>query len=200
MGVVAHVHHLHFAYLVDHLSVVTVVEDGRHDEDAVHHLVEVVAASHELYQSFGVVEYAPRPVPAIAFGEGVPPLKGVEGRLKLSVLQSSTHQAGLWVKDVAVVHRPFPVGTQLAETFAQRFAKLIDAPVVVGILQGACHALVDLHVVGHIAETVVVFETHSSRAADRGMVGVGAMDDSLPKRLRIVATQSFEVGVGHNRN
>ena len=35
MGVVAHVHHLHLAYLVDHLSVVTVVEDGRHDEDAV---------------------------------------------------------------------------------------------------------------------------------------------------------------------
>lgn len=45
MGIVTHVHNLHFAYLMDHTSVVTVIEQGRNIEDRIEHLDEGLLAS-----------------------------------------------------------------------------------------------------------------------------------------------------------
>src|SRR3712207_9062086 len=59
MRVVTHVHDLHFSYLMNHTAVVAVVENGRHDEYGVHHLIEGFIAPHEVDEPLRVVEYAP---------------------------------------------------------------------------------------------------------------------------------------------
>ena len=63
MCIVPHVHDLHFTYFVDYLSVVTVVEYGWDYKHRVHHPIERLPASHKVYESIGVVEHTPCPMP-----------------------------------------------------------------------------------------------------------------------------------------
>src|SRR3712207_8120927 len=56
-------------------AVVAVVENGRHDEYGVHHLIEGFISPHEADEPLRVVEYAPSPVPCVALSERVAPLE-----------------------------------------------------------------------------------------------------------------------------
>ena len=199
VGVVAHIHHLHLAYLVDDKAVVAVVEDGRYGEHRVHHLVERGVATHQVDKSLRVVEYAPGVVPAVAFGEGVTPLERVEGCLELAVLQLAAHQTGLGVEYLAVVHGAQLEWAQLLVLLAQCLAHLVDTPVVVGILQGTGHILLDVYIVGHIAQLVVVFVSETAGRAYLGVNCLGTVYHSLPQRLGVGSAHSFDDGVGHYR-
>ena len=57
MSIVTHVHNLHFAYLMDDTSIVTVIEQRRNIEDRIEHLNEGLLASHEVDQALWVVEH-----------------------------------------------------------------------------------------------------------------------------------------------
>ena len=97
-------------------------------------------------------------MPGIALGEGIAPFERAERSLELAVLVASTHQIGTFVKNVAVVEGMFAEGCKLFLRFAESLAKLVDAPVVVGIFESSGYILVYLYVVGHIAELVVILE------------------------------------------
>src|SRR3712207_6950026 len=88
MRVVTHVHDLHFSYLMNHTAVVAVVENGRHDEYGVHHLIEGFIAPHEVDEPLRVVQYAPSPMPCVALSERVAPLERAVDR-KSTRLNSS---------------------------------------------------------------------------------------------------------------
>ena len=57
VSIVAHVHDLHLANLVDYGSVIAVVEEWRHVEYGVEHVVEHFLATHKVDKSLRVVEY-----------------------------------------------------------------------------------------------------------------------------------------------
>ena len=59
VGIVTHVHNLHFADFMDYTAIVAVVEQWRHVHDRVHHLVECLAAAHEVDKPLRVVEHRP---------------------------------------------------------------------------------------------------------------------------------------------
>ena len=199
VGIVAHVHDLHLADLVDGEAVVTVVEDGGQAEYRVHHLVELSLAAHQVDQSLWVVEHAPGVVPTVALREGIAPFQGVERLCELPVLQSASHQFRLRVEQVLVVHRPLGVDADLLLRLAEGLAQLVDAPVVVGIFERTGGVLVDLHVVGHVAQSVVVFVAQSARGTHFGVNGLRTVHHGLPQRLHVVASQSLQPGVGHDR-
>ena len=89
-------------------------------------------------------------------------------------------------------------GLQLLRALAEGLAKLIDAPVVVGIFEGAGDVLVDLHVVGHVAEAVVIFKSESSRRRYLRMYSIGAMHYGFPELLCVVSAEAFHICIGHD--
>ena len=188
--IVAHVHHLHLSDFMDGESIIAIIEDWRQEEYRVEHLVESVFTTHEAHQALRVVEYRPGVVPSIALGEGITPLQRIERSLELSILQTTTHQTTLLVEYFLIVLSTLSKRLQLFLRFAQGFTKLIDTPVVVSILQGASHALIDLHIVRHIAQLVVILITMTTCRVDLRMNGVGTMYHCLPQGLDIIATQA----------
>ena len=197
--IVAHVHHLHLSDLMDGETIIAIVEDRRKLEYGVEHLVESVFTTHEAHQALRVVEYRPGVVPSIALGEGITPLQWIEGSLELSIQQSAAHQTALLVEHFLIVLSTLGKRLQLLLRFAQGFTKLIDTPVVVSILQGASHALIDLHIIRHIAQLVVILITITTCRVDFRMNSVGTMHHCLPKGLDIIATQAREISIGHHR-
>src|SRR3712207_7960988 len=81
-------------------AVVAVVENGRHDEYGVHHLIEGFIAPHEVDEPLRVVEYAPSPMPCVALSERVAPLERAVRALEAAVFISSSHQI-----DAPIEHR-----------------------------------------------------------------------------------------------
>ena len=197
--IVAHVHHLHLSDFMDGESIIAIIEDRRKLEYGVEHLVESVFTTHEAHQALRVVEYRPGVVPSIALGEGITPLQRIERSLELSILQTTTHQTTLLVEYFLIVLSTLSKRLQLFLRFAQGFTKLIDTPVIVSILQGASHALIDLHIVRHIAQLVVILITMTTCRVDLRMNGVGTMYHCLPQGLDIIATQAREISIGYHR-
>ena len=101
-------------------------------------------------------------MPAVTLGEGVAPLQRRERCLELAVLVATAHELGLGVKHVLIVVGACEERFELFLALAQGFTKLVDAPVVVGILECAGHVLVNLDIVRHIAELVVIFVTETT--------------------------------------
>ena len=203
MGIVAHIHDLHLANLVNDAAIVALVEQRWHVEDGVEHLDKHIASTHQPNQSFGVVEHRPIVVPCVALGESIAPLKRAEWRLERTVVIAAAHEFCLIVEHMAVVERMFAEGLQLVLALTQFLSQLIDTPIVVGILQGACHALVDAHIVGHISQSVVVLEAQSAGRRHLWMHMIGTIDDSLPQCLYVVAGQAdgivFQISISHHR-
>ena len=106
VGVVAHIHHLHLADLMDHAAIVALVEQRRHIEDRVQHRHEFFTATHQVDKTLRVVEHAPGVVPAVAFGEGIAPFQRRERSLETAVGVAAAHQAAFLVEDILVVQSP----------------------------------------------------------------------------------------------
>ena len=184
---------------MDNGAVVAVVEQWRHVEHRVEHLVEHLLATHEVDESLRVVEHRPCVVPSVALGEGVAPLQRRERLLELAVLQTTAHEVGLLVEHVAVVERALAERLKLLLRLAQLLAELVYAPVVVSVLECASHVLVNLHVVRHVAQLVVVFVAETTSRRNRRVNSLCAMHNSLPELLGVVVLQSAEVSVSHDR-
>ena len=157
MSVIAHVHDLHLPYLVDDTPVVTLIEEGWHIEHRVEHLHEDICSTHETYQSHRVVEHRPCVVPCVSLSEGIPPFQRTERRLERPVGVAAAHQKGLFVEYFFIVECPVVERQPLTLVLAQLPAQHIDAPIIVGILQGARHTLIDADVIRHITQFVVLF-------------------------------------------
>ena len=199
MGIVSHVHNLHFAYLMNHAPIVTIVENRRNDKHGVHHLIESSVAPHQMNQPLRIVKHAPRPVPSIALGEGIAPFEGTKGALEAAVLVASTHQIDCFVKHVTIVLCPLSKRLQFLSRLSERLTELINAPVIVSILERSGHILIDIHIIGHVAQLIIVFVSLTSRAANGRMYGIGTMLHGLPQGFGVGRANPFQIGVGHDR-
>src|SRR5690606_41578275 len=83
--ILTHIGYLHFADLVDNASVIRFVKDRRKRENGVKFFYKFLFTAHQFGQAVDIVEYRPRVVPAVSFGEGIAPFEGVEGRLERAV-------------------------------------------------------------------------------------------------------------------
>ena len=146
------------------------------------------------------MEYRPRIVPRIALSERVTPLQRVKRTLERPVIIAPAHQIVLLVEHVGIVHGSFPIHLYFFSRTAQRFAKTVDTPIIVGILQRAGRTLVYTHVVGHISKLIIILIAHAPRRTYLGMHAVGAMRHCLPQHCRIfIGGQSFKIRIGHYR-
>src|SRR5882724_3524724 len=109
MCILAHTCDLHFPDLMDHTSIVAIVESRRHDKDRIQHLHKSLPATHQVHQSLYIMKYAPAVMPAIPFGEGVAPFKGIERGLEAAVLVLSPHELVFRIEEVTVVLAAFGI-------------------------------------------------------------------------------------------
>ena len=200
MCIITHIHHLHFTDFMNCISIVTVVEDRRQDKDRVEHLIESILATHQLDQSLRIVEYRPGIMPGITLCKGIAPLQRIERRHELAILQPSSHQLRFLIKYLLIIHRTLGKRLQLLSRLTQSLTQLIDTPVIVSIFQGTGYTLIDLHIVWHITQLVVILVSQTSGRVYLRMNSLSTMHHCLPKRLHIIATQTGKIGIGHYRS
>ena len=139
-------------------------------------------------------------MPTVSFGEGVTPLQGIERRLECTVFILAAHQLMNRVEKIPVVQRTFGKRSQFFLRLAQRKSQLVDAPIVIGILQRTGCILVDTHIIGHITQLVVIL---MPQASGRGNIGMHILRTALhgfPQCLDVVATQPLQPGIRHHRS
>ena len=200
VGVVAHTHHRHLHNLVDGEAVVGVVVERRHGENAVQFGGEGFRPAHQLHQTGNVVKDAPGVVEAVPFGEVASPFERVERPTEGAVCPAPVHQAKLRVKEMPIVLCRGLVRRQLGLRLPQRLPQLPDAPVGIGIFQGAGGAFRDAGVAGHVTQTVVQPPAGPSGGTHAGVLRMGPMGDGLPEHVHVLAADAFEVGIGHDRS
>ena len=203
MGILAHVDDLHLADLVDHLAVIAVVEDRRRHENRVEPVDELLVAAHQIDQPLHVLHHRPAVVHRIPFGEGVAPLVRVEGRGPAAVLVAAAHPSALRVEQLAIVLRLLRVPPGILG-LAERLRQSRQREVGGRIFERPGSIFVDAHVVRHIAEAVVVFDTLAADGAHdipalvpRPSFGRGrVLDHRLVQRLHVEAAHAVQIGVG----
>ena len=57
VGIVAHIHNLHLAYLMNHSTIIALIKYWWYAENRVEHRREIVFSAHKGHQSCRVVEY-----------------------------------------------------------------------------------------------------------------------------------------------
>ena len=196
VGILAHVHHLHLAHLVNHVAAIHAQIAG-YDKDRVHHVVEGRASTHQVDEPLRVVEDTEAPMPAVPFAEVIAPVGRPEVGVEVPPVVASHHESLLGIIDVAVVEAALLVDVGFAFGAAQPLAQRVDAPVVVGIFERAGHTL-SHQVTGYIAQAVVGLESHAARGRPFEL-GVGAVFHRLPQFVDVVAADSLDVGIGHDR-
>ena len=198
VGVLPHPGDDHFGNFVDREAVVRIVKRRGRGEDGIQLRYEARVAAHELDQTLGVVEYRPGVVPGGAFGEGVAPFIGPEGRLETAVPVAPAHEVGRRVEHVAVIARPLTEARYFLLWLPQGFGQFADTEIVVAVFQGTGCVLVDAHVVGDVAQFVVVFHPVAAHRAQGAFV-FGIFQDGLVEGFDIEAADAFQVGVGDDR-
>ena len=196
VGVVAHVHDGHFADFVDGEAVVAVVVERGHAEYGVEHGNEGFVAAHEADEPLGVVEDRPGVVPGVAFGEVAAPFEGREGGGKGAVRLFAAHEEGLRVEEATVVHCPAGKESDFVLRAAQCLREAVEAPIVVGVFEGAGCALVDANVAGDVAEGVVVFISQTPGGGDGGVDAVHGCHEPPPEGGGVGDANAFEPSIG----
>ena len=184
---------------MNRISIVTVVENRRQDKDRIEHLIESILTTHQLDQSLRIMEYRPGIMPSITLCKGITPLQRIERRHKLAILQSATHQVCFLIKHLLIIHRTLGKRLQLLSRLSQSLTQLIDAPVIVSIFQGTGYTLIDLHIVWHVTQLIVILISQTSGRVYLRMNSLGTMNHSLPKRLHIIAAQTGKISIGYHR-
>ena len=93
------------------------------------------------------------------------------------------------------------VKTSLAESFllflgaVQCLGKAIDAIIVVSILQGARHVLVNVHIARHISQCVVLGKALPANRTNRTNA-FRTLANSLVKQAYVEPANAFEVSIG----
>ena len=95
------------------------------------------------------------------------------------------------------------IKTSLAESFllllgaVQCLGQAIDAIIVVSILQGARHILVNVHIARHISQCVVLGKALPANRTNRANA-FRTIADGLVKQAYVVPANTFEVSIGDN--
>ena len=197
MCIVAHIHNLHFTDFMDNGSVIALIEYRRQNKYRVHHLVEAIFTTHQVDQTLRIVEYRPGVMPAITFRKGVSPFQRVERRLEGAVFILATHQFVLGVIQILIVHRSLCEDFNLFFRLLQSFAKLVDTPVIISILQCAGCILVNADIIRHVTQLIIIFIPQTSGRTHFRMHSIRSVFHGFPQRLNIVSFQSFQVSVGN---
>ena len=200
VGVVAHSHDGHFGDLVYRESVIRVIVFGRHEEDSVKSGVELLFSAHKADETLNVVENAPGVVERIPLSEVPSPFERTEGTAELPVLLPSVHQAVFAVIEIAVIEGGLPEGGKFLFALSEGFAESVNAPVIVGVLESAGRVLADAHITGYVPQGIVPFVSEPSGGTDLRMDRMRPMDDGLPEFFSVIAPDSADEGVGHNRS
>ena len=160
-------------------------------------VVEGRASTHQVDEPLRVVEDTEAPMPAVPFAEVIAPVGRPEVGVEATLVVAAHHELLLGIIDVAVVEAALLVDADFALGSAQLLAQCVDAPVVVGIFERAGHAL-SRQVAGHIAQAVIGLESHPARGRPFEL-GVGTVFHRLPQFVDVVAADSLDVGIGHDR-
>ena len=137
-------------------------------------------------------------MPTVSFAELAAPVLGNELVVEGSLLFATAHQLAIGVIDIGIVEGCLLIRSQFGFALSHGSSQRVDAPVVVGILQRARHILPDAHVARHIAQTVIVVVTHTTRCAAVQMV-VCTVGDSIPKFLLTLHADTLDIGIDHHR-
>src|SRR5258708_23949888 len=92
MRILPHARDLHFAYLVNDASIITIIEYRGHNEDRIQHLHKGLFASHQVDQTLYIMKNAPAIMPAIPFRKCITPFEWIERGLKAAVFIFPPHQ------------------------------------------------------------------------------------------------------------
>lgn len=139
VGILSHVYNLHLAHLVDEL--LTGIDISTKRRGLLEHSVEFVdkglVAAHQRDETADVMEHAPRPVPTVSFGERSPPGIWFEVIWEVAFRVATAHHTIFWMKHILVVLTTLLVDICLTGWTPQFLTHLVDAPVIIGIFQGA---------------------------------------------------------------
>src|SRR5687768_16934178 len=98
MGILAHIHDLHFANFMNNPTIITFVKYRWQRKYRIKHFSKHFRSTHQAGQPLYIVKNTPGVMPAVTFSKGVSPFEWIEGRLKTTVLIFATHQAGCTVE------------------------------------------------------------------------------------------------------
>ena len=157
MCIVSHIHNLHFTNLMDNLSIITIIKYGRNSKYGIQHSDEFFSSPHQIDQSLRIVKNRPCIMPAIPFCKSISPFQRRERSHEVAVLILSAHQLGLLIKQVFIVHCTFGIQIQFFFGTSQIFCNLVDTPIIIGIFQRTSSILVNLYIIRHIAQFIVIF-------------------------------------------
>ena len=150
MCIVTHIHHGHFTNLMNYKTIIAVIKYRRYREDRIKHRHKGLVPSHQVNQSLRVMEYRPGVVPAVSFSEGIPPFQRRERLHEFTVFLFASHQFGLRIKQILIVHSTFCKKLDFLFRALQFFSKFIDTPVIIRIFQCTGCVLVYLHTTRHV--------------------------------------------------
>ena len=180
---------------MDNLSVIAIVEHGRNGKYGIQHGDEFFSSTHQIDQSLRIVENRPCIMPTIPFRESISPFQRRERSHELAVFILSTHQLGFLIKQVFIVHRTFGIQVKFFFRTSQVFCDLVDAPVVIGIFQRTGGILVDLHIIRHIAQFVVIFMSEATGRRNRRMYILRSVDQTFVQSFEIIHLYTLDVSI-----
>ena len=195
MCIVSHIHNLHFTDLMDHLSVIAIIKYRRNGKYGIQHRDEFFTSTHQIDQSLRIVEYRPCIMPAISFRESISPFQRRERSHKLAVLILSTHQFGLFIKQVFIVHCTFGIQIQFLFRTSQVFCNLVDAPVIIGIFQRTGGILVNLYIIRHISQFIVIVMPKAASRRNCRMYVFCSVDQTSVQSFEIIHLYTLDVSI-----
>src|SRR5690606_27580267 len=143
MGILAHVHDLHFPHLMNHTSAFHSF-GTRYNENRIQHLNKSILSTHQVNQPLRIMKNAKAPMPGVTFCVFACPSAGVKGFDKLSGFGPSAHQGGLVVIQALVVSCALGITLQLGFLLFLRLTKPVYAPVGVCVFEGTGNILVEI--------------------------------------------------------
>src|SRR5580698_5233100 len=104
------------------------------------------------------MEHPPGIMPAIPLRKRIAPFERIEGRLPAPVLVFPPHQLMKGIIQVFLVHRPGSIDLKLIRRTPERLTKPVDTEIIVRILQRPGCILIELYIIRHITQLVVIFD------------------------------------------
>src|SRR5690606_17898204 len=124
----------------------------------------------EVNQPLGIMENRPAIMPAVALGKSVAPFEWIERGLERSIFIFAPHQPGRRVKQVPIVVCPCGESLAFRALTTPLLGPAIDGKIVMPILQRARGIFIDAHIIGIIAQFVVIGHTAPSYGATRPLM------------------------------
>ena len=139
-------------------------------------------------------------MPAVAFSKRVTPFQRRERRHELAILVLAAHQQRFLVEQISVVHGAFGKQVHFLLRTLQILCQFIDTPVVVSIFQCTGRVLINLYIVRHITQFVVIFISQTAGRRHLRMHVFSSMNQTFIKRFQIIHLYTLEISIHQNRS